>query len=126
VTDWIAAALARLDSEHVDDAAEAMDQLRAHPDEAHDAVLAALSEHRGSQGDLARLLGEWGRPESVPALVDAAERGLYTLRYSALMALAEHTDPTAGDALDALAGSDDAELARLAQLAVEDRRRRAR
>jgi HEAT repeat protein len=126
VSDWVAAAVDRLDSEHVDDAAEAMAQLRAHPDEAHDAVLAALVEHRGNQGDLARLLGEWGRPESVPALVDAAHRGLHTLRYHALMALAEHADPSAGQALDILVASEDPELARLAGLAVDERRRRAR
>ena len=123
---WVTAAIARLDSEHVDDAAEAMAMLRAHPDEAHDAVLAALAEHRGNQGDLASLLGGWGRPESVPVLVDAARRGLHTLRYSALMALAEHADPAAGDALDALAAAEDPELARLTRLAVDERRRRAR
>jgi HEAT repeat protein len=110
-------------SEHADDVAEAMDQLRSMPDQAHDAVAAAMAEHRGSQPNLARLLGEWGRPESVPLLRDAVERGGHSLRYAAGMALAGHSDPTAAQALTELARSTDPDVAHMAALALAERKR---
>ena len=114
-------AIEDLRSEHADDVAEAMDVLRSHPDDAHPAVLEALSRHESSQKDLARLLGEWGRPESVPVLVDAVERGAHPLRYAAAMALAEHADALAGRALDELARSDDPDVAQMAAIARDER-----
>jgi HEAT repeat protein len=113
-------------SEHADDVAEAMDQLRSMPDQAHDAVAAALAEHQGSQQNLVRLLGEWGRPTSVPVLRDAVERGAYSLRYAAAMALAGHRDPTAAQALGELAQSTDPDVAQMATLALTERKNAGR
>ena len=123
MSDPVQDALAALMSEHADDVAEAMDQLRSMPDQAHDAAVAALAEHRGSQPNLARLLGEWGRPASVPILRDAVERGAHSLRYAAAMALAGHPDPTAAQALTELARSTDADVAQMAELALTERKR---
>jgi HEAT repeat protein len=120
VSDAVDRAIEDLLSEHADDVAEAMEVLRSRP-EAHDAVLDALSHHESSQEDLARLLGEWGRPESVGVLVDAVRRGEHPLRYAAAMALAEHSDPLAVRALDELAGSDDPDVAHMAALARDER-----
>ena len=126
MSDPVQDALAALSSEHADDVAAAMDQLRSMPDQAHDAVVAALVEQRGSQQNLARLLGEWGRPASVPVLRDAVERGAHSLRYAAAMALAGHRDPTAAQALTELARSADPDVAQMAALALTERREAGR
>lgn len=126
MSDPVQDALADLMSEHADDVAEAMDQLRSMPDQAHDAVAAALAEHRGDQPNLARLLGEWGRPASVPVLRDAVERAAYSLRYAAAMALAGHRDPTAAQALTELAQSADPDVAQMAELALTERKNAGR
>lgn len=122
MSDPVQDALAGLMSEHADDVAEAMDQLRSMPDQAHDAVVAALAEYHGDQQNLARLLGEWGRPASVPVLKDAVERGAHSLRYAAAMALAGHADPTAAQALTELASSTNPDVAQMAELALAERR----
>jgi HEAT repeat protein len=121
VSDIVERAIAQLVSEHADEVDDAMGLLRQMPDEAHDAVTAALAEHRGSQPNLALLLGEWGRPESVGVLRDAVERGGHSLRYAASMALATHADPAAGEALADLAGADDRDVAEIAALALRER-----
>ncbi|MDH3753914.1 MAG: HEAT repeat domain-containing protein [Acidimicrobiia bacterium] len=106
-------AIEQLASEHVEEVAAAMDYLREHADDAHEAVLVALTEYRGDQPNLARLLGEWGRPESVDALRDAVERGAYPLRYEAVRALARHGDPQASTALARLEESGEVEVREL-------------
>lgn len=113
----VAAAIDRLESQHDDEVEAAMGFLRAHADQAHDAVLRALREHRSDQANLARLLGEWGRPESVDALRDAVERGAHPLRYAAAMALAQHPDARAARALSELSASQTREVAHVAMLA---------
>jgi HEAT repeat protein len=120
----VEAAIERLTSEHVEDVEEAMAFLRANPEHAHDAVLRALSEHRSFQQNLALLLGEWGRAESVPVLREAVLRGDHTLRHAASMALAMHAHPSAAEALSELARSEDEEVKRAALLALADRNQR--
>ena len=124
MSDDVEQAIDRLTSEHVDEVEDAMELLRSVPDEAHDAVAAALAAHRGDQANLALLLGEWGRPESVPVLREAVERGAYSLRYAAAMALAGHADPAAAGALVDLARSATPEVAEMATLALRERERR--
>lgn len=120
----IAAALERLSSEHVDEVADAMEDLRAIPDQdaVHAAVVSSLVRHDGAQAQLARLLGEWGRPESIGPLVDAMTRGEHSLRVAAASALAGHAHPDAAAALVELAAGDDAEVAHVARLALGVRR----
>jgi HEAT repeat protein len=120
----VEAAIERLTSEHVEDVEEAMTFLRANAELAHDTVLRALSEHRSFQQNLAVLLGEWGRAESVPVLRDAVLRGDHTLRHAASMALAVHAHPSAGEALSELARSEDEAIKRAAGLALADRKKR--
>jgi HEAT repeat protein len=116
----IANALRQLQSEHVEDVHDAMETLRAAADDAHDIVLDDLANHCGNQPNLARLLGEWGRPASVPVLVDAVGRGGASLRYAAVMALAAHVDPAALTALTGLARDADPDIAHLARIALDE------
>lgn len=115
-------AIDALASQDAEEQIAAMEYLRAAGPRAHTPVLHALADYRSSQPNLARLLGEFGRPDSVPILVAAARRGDHPLRFAAVSALSEHRGPVAADALATLTTEpDDPVLAELASRVLADR-----
>lgn len=99
-----------LSSEQVEDIRQGMDYLRKHADQAHPVLLEAVEQSALGSGNIVLLLGEMGRPQSLPYLDEQARQRGSSMRSTAIQALVMHGSKESEAILVRLLGSDDEAL----------------